>query len=334
MIAYTFNSQSLLKEAKTELEDFNNAYEMYLELLDILLPNIIKSGIVKDYVSKTEELTVVKGKLNLIETINHNSLIQRKIYVDHSEFTVNILLNQIIKSTLNKLISSNATPKKYRQKFRSYYAFFNEVDLIEVSLDDFNNVLFHRNNDRYKFVIYICKLVMHDLLFSQKVGNEKSLTIEDDTQLHTIFEKFVLHLLRKETNYNVSSPKINWNVDDYESLRLPRMETDIVVKHKNKVVIIDTKFYSKNINIYENQKATHLSNNLYQIYSYVNNWPNKDDVVVGSLLYAKTKDEMQPDDKYQIQGNSFYIGNINLDQSFNNIKEDIINYVDEIIKTH
>lgn len=76
-----------------------------------------------------------------------------------------------------------------------------------------------------------------------------------------------------------------------------------------KVLIIDTKYYGrtmqKNPQI---DKSTPISANLYQIYTYVKNKDKHNSGnVSGVLLYAKTDEEITPDNDYNMSGNKISV---------------------------
>ena len=64
---------------------------------------------------------------------------------------------------------------------------------------------------------------------------------------------------------------------------------------------------------------------LYQIFTYVKNKqieaPNSE--VSGMLLYAKTDEEILPDNTYKMSGNTIGVGTLDLNQDFGLIKEQL-----------
>jgi len=101
------------------------------------------------------------------------------------------------------------------------------------------------------------------------------------------------------------------------------MKSDIMLQHGNNVLIIDAKYYSHTTQIQFDKHTVH-SGNLYQIFTYVK---NKDyelrgcnhKPVSGVLLYAKTDEEIQPDEEYMMSGNTIAIRTLDLNKDFANI---------------
>jgi 5-methylcytosine-specific restriction enzyme subunit McrC len=128
----------------------------------------------------------------------------------------------------------------------------------------------------------------------------------------------------------VSASQIPWQLDDGISDMLPIMQSDIMLEYGNKVLIIDAKYYNHNTQT-RYDKNTLLSNNLYQIFTYVKNkevqLSGKPHEVSGMLLYARTDDIIQPDNDYMMSGNKISVKTIDLNQNFKFIAE----YLDNIV---
>ena len=72
------------------------------------------------------------------------------------------------------------------------------------------------------------------------------------------------------------------------------------------------------------EKYSIYSCNLYQIFTYVKNKDvNNEGKVSGMLLYAKTEEEIAPDMDAFISGNRIMVKTIDLNQPFDNIKEQL-----------
>src|SRR5690606_25242747 len=111
----------------------------------------------------------------------------------------------------------------------------------------------------------------------------------------------------------------------------PIMQTDLVLKKDKMTLIVDTKFYSENmVARFEGGSAKQKSGNLYQIFTYINNWQKSpDEMVAGMLLYAKTTALNQPNHVYHIKGNRIFVVTLDLQQDFGGIKEDLLVYANQ-----
>ncbi len=114
---------------------------------------------------------------------------------------------------------------------------------------------------------------------------------------------------------------------------LPIMQTDITLQLDNTVLIIDAKYYSHTLQ-QQFDKYTIHSNNLYQIFTYVKNrdyeFEDKEHTVSGMLLYAKTEEEIYPNNVYQMHGNQITVKTLDLNLPFTSIAKAL----DEIVEIH
>ena len=149
----------------------------------------------------------------------------------------------------------------------------------------------------------------------------------DEQRMSRLYEKFILEYYRREwKDLTASASQIPWQLDDGYSDSLPVMQTDITLERQEKVLIIDAKYYTHTMQMRYGKRSYH-SGNLYQIFTYVKNKEAQLDGqphrVSGMLLYAKTDEEVIPDDEYQMSGNRICIRTLSLNQSFTQIREQL-----------
>lgn len=98
MLTYAF---SVLKEntyVNVIAEDFDNANELYTAILIKGVSNQIKRGLHYEYIEKQEALTMVRGKIDISESISNLDILNKKLSCVYDECSINNYLNQIIKS--------------------------------------------------------------------------------------------------------------------------------------------------------------------------------------------------------------------------------------------
>jgi 5-methylcytosine-specific restriction enzyme subunit McrC len=144
-----------------------------------------------------------------------------------------------------------------------------------------------------------------------------------------IFEKFILNFYKKNLDrkkYKVNgSEQIKWDSDEVDEF-YPRMKTDITIQKKDSKLIIDTKYYN-DIYQYNFNVPKFKSNNLYQIYTYINNYKpiNQSESVEGMLLYPSTHSQIR--NEKMIGGKKIKINTINLNQDWSSIESELINLI-------
>ena len=322
MLSYAFQSLNSKAYKKIETEGFENTAELFSEILIIGVSSQIKQGLVRDYIDVTETTSSLRGKINITESINEQSFIKGQLNCTYDEFSVNCYLNQIIKSTLNLLVKSEISQVR-RKKLKNLLMYFAEVDLIDLKNVNWK-IRFDRNNQTYRLLIGVCYLVVNGLLFSEKSGNAKLMEFLDDQRMSRLYEKFILNYYRKEhPEIKAHAPQIPWQIDEGIDFLLPKMQTDVTLEYEIRILIIDAKYYGRNLS--KNYgKDIHHSSNLYQIFTYVKNkeleLQGNDYEISGMLLYARTSHEIQPDSDYVMSGNKISVKTLDLNQDFKKIK--------------
>ena len=329
MLSYAFHVLNEKGYNKIATEDFENTADLFSEILINAVGKQIKQGLYKDYIPFDETVTSIKGKMNITESINNKSRISKKMNCTYDEFSHNNYLNQIIKTTMQILLKSEI--KKHRKKrLKRILMYFRNVDVIDSKSINWK-IRYDRNNQNYRMIIGVCYLTLKGLLQSEKDGNEKLMEFLNDQAMSRLYEKFILEYYKKEykkyEDFKAGSPQIKWQLDEDDDFDLlPKMQTDVTLEYKDKILIIDAKYYSKSTQEHFNKKTIH-SGNLYQIFTYVKNkeeeLKNKSFTISGMLLYARTDDDVIPDEVYRMSGNTIAVKTLDLNQNFEIIRNQL-----------
>ncbi len=327
MLCYSFYGERLNQKDESFLgeEAFENIYNLFSLLLCLVLKKEIKRGMHKEYIDTDDELTTIKGKINITKTINNNSLINRKVYCDFDEYSENCLLNQVIKTTLFYLIKSPKIGKMTKKEIKRLINYFPTVDIIiDTRLIKWDMIRFNRNNISYKFVVDLCKLILKGLIVSDKKGNNKFKEFLDDTSIDTIYENFIKEYYRKHyPEFKATSRRFKLN-DQISMNYIPEQKTDITLEYDNRMLIIDAKFYNKILtnNRFDPKCKTISSDNIHQILTYVDNRdPYKEGNVYGMLLYAQTVDEPSIELAYKLNLHKIMVRTLDLNEQWESISD-------------
>lgn len=321
MLSYAFQILNEQGYKKLATEEFHNTAELMAAILAKGITAQLKRGLGREYLPKNEELSSLRGRIDISESIQRLTMLNKKLVCEYDEFSVNSTMNRIIKSTVEMLIRSDISKarKKELKKLMVYFADVEPLDLYSVNW----NIRFDRNNQYYRMLISICYMVVKGLLHTNSDGSTKLLDFLDEQRMCRLYEKFILEYYRREfPQITANASQIDWQVDDGYDEMLPGMQTDIMLSHNERVLIIDAKYYSHTTQVQYGTPTIH-SHNLYQIFTYVknkeaelHNVPHK---VSGMLLYAKTDESVIPDNRYRMSGNEIVVRTLDLDCDFNEI---------------
>ena len=332
MLAYAFQVLNEQGYRNIATEDFDNTSELCAAILVRGISTQIKRGLGKEYIPRTETLSSLRGKIDIAESIKTQAVLRKQLVCSYDEFSVNSYMNRIIKSTVLLLLREDIT-KGRKKELRKLLVFFDEVDTIDLYSVNWN-MQYNRNNQTYRMLISICYLVVKGLLQTQFDGTTKLMDFLDEQRMHRLYEKFILEYYRKEYPQIIANAsQIPWKLDDGMSAMLPVMQSDIMLTHGEKTLIIDAKYYSHTTQIQYDKHTLH-SGNLYQIFTYVKNkeaeLADRPHEVSGMLLYAKTDEEVYPENEYRMSGNRIEVRTLNLDRDFSQIKAQL----DEIARKY
>ena len=334
MLAYAFQVLNEDGYKSVATEQFNNVADLCSAILCRGVSLQLKKGLGREYISETEMLSGLRGRIDITESIKTQAMLRRQMVCTYDEFSVNTYKNQVIKTTMLKLLHVDID-KKRKKEIKKLLVFFDEVNELDVYSIQWNQQ-YSKNDQTCRMLIAICYLVLKGLLQTTSNGSVKMMDFIDEQRMCRLYEKFILEYYRKEhPELTANASQIPWIVDDGVKDMLPIMQSDIMLSKENQVLIIDAKYY-KNTMQTQFEKQTLHSGNLYQIFTYVKNkeaeLEDKQHEVAGMLMYAKTDEDIVPDNKYSMSGNKIYVRTLDLNCDFITIREQldsiVANYFD------
>lgn len=222
------------------------------------------------------------------------------------------------------LVQQKTVKKEHKVVLKKNLVFFDNVDAIEPCGIKWDKIQYQKNNQSYRMLLNVCYLVVAGLILSTDKGEVKLATFLDDRAMHNLYEKFILEYFRyHHPEYRANPDTIPWDIDNGAIEFLPAMVTDITLKYGEKTLIIDAKYYAHTMQSHFDVQSIH-SGNLYQIFTYVKNL-DKDNTgnVAGMLLYARTQEQITPNNKYSMGGNIIWVKTLDLNLPFTQIEEQL-----------
>ena len=320
MLSYAFQTLNQETYDDVAVESFDEMYNLLAAILAKGIGLQLKQGLYREYISRQEELPVMRGKINMPGTIKNKLAHERVLTCDFDELSENNTLNQILKTTVMLLLRNGKVQAKYKDDLKKKMLYFSNVDIIEPTGIKWSSIRFQRNNQTYRMLVSICQLIIEGMLITTDAGDYRLASFVDEQRMCRLYEKFILeYYTRHYPALSVSASQIPWSLDDGVGTMLPVMQSDIHLQRGNTVLIIDAKYYTHTTQVQYDKHTLH-SNNLYQIFTYVKNkdseFGNKPHEVSGMLLYAQTDEAVQPDQTYLMSGNKIRVKTLNLNCDF------------------
>lgn len=332
MLSYAFQILNEQGYKDIATEEFDNVAELCAAILSKGVSLQLKRGLGKEYIERTEPLSTLRGRIEITESIKTRSIQKQQLVCSYDEFSENSYMNRIIKTTMEVLLRGDVSRNR-KKELRKLLVFFGNVDTLDVHTINWK-MQYNRNNQTYRMLISICYLVIKGLLQTNTDGSTRLMDFLDEQRMSRLYEKFILEYYRREyPELYASASQIPWALDDDERDMLPVMQTDITLSKGSTVLIIDAKYYGTTTQSQFDIHTIH-SANLYQIFTYVKNkeitFGDQPHTVSGMLLYAKTAEEVQPNNSYRMSGNKISVRTLDLNRSF----PEIAAQLDAIVEEH
>lgn len=322
MLSYAFQ---ILKQSNYEnvaAEEFDKVQDLFAAILAKGVAKQLKQGLYREYVTQHETLSVMRGKLDMTETIKNRIQRKQKLACEFDELSENNLFNQILKTTMHYLVRDKGVKTEHKTALNKLLVFFDGVSLLEPSSIEWGRLHYQRNNKNYEMLLNICYFVLDGMLQTTDKGDYKMATFSDE-HMARLYEKFILEYYRQHHTYlsEARAAQVKWDLqgeNDEAMIRfLPVMQTDIFLRLNEKILILDAKYYGRTLQKQFDKYTLH-SGNVYQIFTYVKNQDKTNSGnVAGMLVYAKTGEDITPDCVFNMSGNQIGAKTLDLNKDFN-----------------
>ena len=325
LLCYAWNKLDEKERVNVSIDDKTELLDLFAKILINATKTLLKRGIDKNYIDHTEELTGVKGKIQISQTLKSNLLLKQRTICTFDDFSSNIISNRILVSTIYRLTRTKGLDKELKNELVALQRMLSDIDQIEITSSLFKQVRLNRNNRFYGFVMNVCQIIYDSTLPSEEQGKYKfSDFTRDDNKMNQLFEAFIRNFYRIEQRKykTVKKETIKWqfeNTDKENYQYLPQMETDITLENDEEKIIIDAKFYRETMTVnYDKERIK--SANLYQLFSYLLNQEDdsrKTKTATGILLYPTIETDYDLNFKYY--EHKIQIRTVNLNTNWKNI---------------
>ena len=349
MLCYAWNVLSIKNSINVSSEVIEDSYNLLGRIFSYCVGKLIRQGFHRCYIATEDEMSVLKGKIMLTDTIIQSSLVKKKICCQFDEFTSNNLFNQIIKYTLSCLIKNPDIKNSIKQEIKKQIIYFGQISEAQPNTNNLQKLKYNRNNHIYKLLISIASMLYNNTLVNEEEGKLAFKDFYREKQMQKVYELFLLNFyalhLDKDT-YRVHAPKISWNIDEdawrqWEGLfevdaKITDRRTDIVIENTREKIqfIIDAKYYKNAlVSAYMNDKIEKFrTSHLNQVRGYI-----IDSTFVGkkcgALIYPTVyNDKLEKGRVEPIKDAHIIMKTINLNQDWQKIEADLLYFVKKVVK--
>jgi len=236
MLCYAYDL-AFFDDTYTDYENIEELFEYLIRIFQKKVARLVNDGLFANYLEQNSTLRYVKGRININESIRkdwQNNIIN----CDFDEYHSDVIENQIIRYTLDKLIKLQFKDIKIRRNLIITNRYFNHITFKQITLQDIANVQYTVLNSHYKTVHQFCSMILELVGIHEKEGLEKFNAYSLDMNL--LFERYIGHLVKEQLQEYVvilQGPKY---LDEEEDIRI---KPDIVIyKDDAPQLVLDTKY--------------------------------------------------------------------------------------------
>ena len=312
------------------LDKEDNFFEIFVYLFAKNLLNLLKCKVDAGYVKKNEELSFVRGKIDVKRYINPARF--HRVPCVFYERSMDTPINKTLKYVCYLLSKKVNNQENYRL-LKQIMAILDSATLTPVSADYVKRITFNRLNVDFKPFIDFCEVILRSstlslqgsqieffsILFPMEKLFEEFIAdvIRTTEDLHEIFGDYDLQI-QKGIGHFVIKPK-----------ELFKLIPDIVIKAENEHYIIDTKYKLLDP---EDRKHGVSQQDLYQIFAYC----KKLNAKKALLLYPKElneKDNEKIGDNFTLMdGTKVFVRTISLNYDLKKEWNKFVNELKDVLK--
>lgn len=348
ILCYAWGMGEMRGKVSLGIEGCPSLADLLVHILLNATDDILKRGMAQGYIVCGDDIDGIKGKIDIGETLKLGKYHQGRMYCRYDELTSDVLINQIIYSTL--MNSSKIAGLSSENKDRIIKTLRRMPQTKRIPITDYvlNSVRLLRNNRHYHFALNVCKLLHQSALPNESIaGKQLFLDVQDDERLmNRIFEKFLINFYKQECRQvfpKVSRSHIRFQLTPYgmtfaksteESYALlPIMETDVTLYNPQtkQKIILDAKYYKDTLVSKYGERGKIRRDHLSQILSYVMNQENetlphtKD--TKGILVYPTVDTELDVSYVYKDTSHVIRVSTLNLNQDWRVIEQRLKNII-------
>ena len=311
-------------------EDFPDTLHLFARQLIAGVQVLHRRGLETDYVNFEEATLLPRGRILMAPSVRLMAVQPGRVHCSFDEMSPNVPSNQILKSTLNRLLGEETLDISVRKDVRQANAVLSNVRPVRLNARIFHTVRLHQNNRLYSFLLTICRFLYECMEAQDRSGKYRFREVDrDERRMRRIFEKFVRNFFARRQSIfkHVKSERMEWLAvaeNGADLTVLPTMNTDVTLRSRTRTIIIECKYTQS---LYENrfQGKRLRPSHLYQLSAYLRNLENNCDAdrnAEGILLYPTTGESL--DLSFRLHGHRVHIRTLDLNQPWPAIEKQML----------
>lgn len=219
--------------------------EILIRLFSGKLFAALRQGMPRHYIGHEEDLTALRGKLDLVRQFTILAATPQKLACRFDELSPDVALNQIMKATVTRLLGISDSAENQRRLTELAFA-YDAVATVPVKSLRWDHVVLDRTNAGWSELLRFAKVLLQDRFQSTTMGAAEGFSLL--FEMNTLFEEFVGRVLRKalrgtDLSVQLQGPQKHALIERPSGKARFATRPDIVVSRSGKpLLVIDTKW--------------------------------------------------------------------------------------------
>ena len=275
MISTVMNLELFDSDSSKTNKSNDSILEIFIQLFCGKLWHAVRRGMVRRYESRSDNLTVLRGRLSVVSQIRHNLARPDRLACVFDEFTENNPLNQALKAALRVLARVAQSQANQRQLAELVFC-FQDVDDVQPAKIRWNLAATNRLSEKYKPLLALARLFIERKSPDVVTGSGEGFALLFD--MNVLFESYIGVIARRvfgAQGLTVSLQGPKRHLAQYASGNpVFELRPDVVVtKDGEMAFVIDTKWKRLKEKAHREGIAT---SDIYQMYAYAKRYAAPD----------------------------------------------------------
>lgn len=157
---------------------------------------LVRRGLYRDYVERTENMPFVRGRLDLLDDVRVNRGLHHQAICRFAELTANIPHNQILRAVTALLLRVKYRSSGIREILAWNLGQLLEAEAAELSPHMFAAVYYSRLSAHYKPVLHLAELIIRHITIRHEVGAFRAPSFL--VNMNLVYQEFLTRLIAEQ----------------------------------------------------------------------------------------------------------------------------------------
>ncbi len=238
MLEYAYNLKSFqFVDGLMSCDSLPDFYNRLATIFAHRILNRIQKGLYSTYIKQSQELSYVRGKVDIKTMLKHPW--KPKLTCHYDNFTQDIEDNQILLWTIYIISRQEICQENTSILIRKvYHALQGYVTLLPFTANDCINRKYNRLNEDYHCLHSLCRFFLENTTPSHEKGNYNSLPFL--VNMNQLYEKFIAAWLKQHL-----PPHLGITTQHHVKYKSFSFKIDLIIYNKNtnqNLYVLDTKY--------------------------------------------------------------------------------------------